>query len=202
MKNSERYKKAFSKFQTSRDYLMEVENMKNNGSARKFYVSKLAAVCVALVLVLGASTAVYAVNVGGIQRIIQVWMHGDQTNAVINVDDGTYSASYTDKDGKERTQSGGGVAFDENGNEVPVSEEDLIEYLNMPDIEYTDEGKVLVYYRDHIIDITDKFEDDVCYLQLVHEGEILYMTVKYKNGYSTGRDKYPLPSEFNTSVPE
>ena len=33
-------------------------------------------------------------DVGGIQRIVQVWIHGDQTDAIFNVENGNYTLDY------------------------------------------------------------------------------------------------------------
>ena len=59
------------------------------------------AACAAIVLAIGISTAGYAANIGGIQRTIQLWIHGDQTSAVLDInDDGPYTSynlSYQDE---------------------------------------------------------------------------------------------------------
>ena len=60
-----------------------------------------------------------------------------------------------------------------------------------------DDGTVWVYYYDQKIDVTDLFEDGVCYVKLVNGDETLYMTIEYENGYSVSSDKYPEPESFN-----
>ncbi|MDO5444934.1 MAG: hypothetical protein Q4F31_04865 [Eubacteriales bacterium] len=52
------------------------------------------------------------------------------------------------------------------------------------------------------MDITDKFEDGICYLQFQVDGETKYMTVKYQNGYDMGSHGYAQPDEFNTTPTE
>lgn len=69
--------------------------------------------------------------------------------------------------------------------------------MNAPDVNYEDDGSVWVYWLDQKIDITDKFENDVCYVKLVTSEKTLYMTIKYQNGYATSPDKYLSPSTFN-----
>ena len=69
--------------------------------------------------------------------------------------------------------------------------------LFMPEVEYKDDGTVWVYYYDQKIDVTDLFEDGVCYVKLVNGDETLYMTIEYDNGYSVSSDKYPEPVSFN-----
>ena len=54
-----------------------------------------------------------------------------------------------------------------------------------------------LHWFDQSLDITDRFEDGVCYVKLVNNGEPLYMTVKYENGYATSSHKYVSPWEFN-----
>ena len=89
--------------------------------------------------------------------------------------------------------AGGGVALAPDGSEIPISEEELMEHLMMPDVEYKDDGSVWIYWFDQKIDITDKFEDGVCYVKLVKGKETLYVTVKYKGGYAVGPHKYEEP---------
>lgn len=73
-----------------------------------------------------------------------------------------------------------------------------MEELNAPDVEYEEDGSVWVYYYDQKIEITDKFDaDGVCYVKLSNHGEILYMTVKYQNGFCTSPNRYISPSDFN-----
>lgn len=90
----------------------------------------------------------------------------------------------------------GGVAF-ENGKERPLTEEELLEQINMPEVEYEEDGTVWVYYLDQKMEITDKFEDDICYVKIEADGQTQYITVKYQNGYATSPHGYIQPEEFN-----
>ena len=195
MTNKEKYKKAFSAVCPSNEFSLEVEKMKK---INKQNIFKTMAASIAVCMIFMASaTVAYAMDVGGIQRTIQLWIHGDCTNATIQFDgDGTYSMEYTDADGNEQFMGGGGVAFADDGSEIPLSEEELMEELMSPDVEYKEDGSVWVYWMDQKIDITDKFEDGVCYVKLVKGKETLYMTVKYNGGYATGDHKYPDPKEW------
>lgn len=59
-----------------------------------------AAVCL---LLAGGSSAAYAANVGGIQRTIQLWIDGDQTDVEFEYgEDGTYHLSYPEDDGSRQ----------------------------------------------------------------------------------------------------
>ena len=65
-----------------------------------------------------------------------------------------------------------------------------MEHLNEPDVSYQDDGTVWVYYYDQALDITDKFDNGVCYVKLIHDGNELYLTVKYRDGYSFSPNRY------------
>ncbi len=196
MTNKEKYKKAFSKLESSHDFYLEENQMKTLVKQRK--MKTLALSLVICLLVLGGAGTAYATDFGGIQRTIQLWIEGDQTDATLVFNgDGTYDITYEDEEGEIQGQSGGGVAFNLDGSERPLTSEELMENINAPDVVYNDDGSVWVYYYDQKIDITDKFEDDVCYVKLMNGEETLYMTVKYQNGFSIGPDRYMKPFEFN-----
>lgn len=162
----------------------------------KFQVA--AAILTAFILVGGTGT-VYAANVGRIQRIIQLWIHGDQTDATLDVkEDGSYNLNYSDENGNTVEQGGGGVAFDADGTERPLTEDEIMEQINMPEVEYEEDGSVWVYYENQKIEITDKFDNDkICYVKIKGKEKTLYLTVKYQNGYCISEDKYPNPASFN-----
>ena len=166
MTNKEKYKQVFSVLHASDISEGEVKYM---AKLKKQQKMKLAAAAIAVCVIVGGTGTAYAANVGGIQRTIQLWMHGDQTSATLdlNTDDGSYSLEYKDTDGNTVTQGGGGVAFDADGNERPLTEDEIMEELNAPDVEYFDDGSVWVYYKNQQIEITDKFDkDNVCYVKI------------------------------------
>lgn len=93
---------------------------------------------------------------------------------------------------------GGGIAIEDDGTERALTEEEMLEHLNAPEVEEREDGTVTVYYLDQKLDVTDKFnEDGVCYVQLEGGEKTIYMTIKRGNGYATSTTKYILPSEFN-----
>lgn len=196
MTNREKYKQAFSAIRASDNFSLEAEKMERTAKQHRFRtMAAVVAVCATLV---GGAAAAYAADAGGIQRAVQVWIHGDQTAATIQFDgNGSYSMEYTDGEGNVRHQSGGGVVFAPDGTEIPASEEDLMAQLTAPDVRYEEDGSVWLHWFDQSLDITDRFEDGVCYVKLVNNGEPLYMTVKYENGYATSSHKYVSPWEFN-----
>lgn len=198
MTNKEKYKKAFSAVCPSDEFSLEVGKMKK--ISKQNIIKTVAASAAVCMIFMASATVAYAMDVGGIQRTIQLWIRGEQTDATIQFDgDGNYNMEYTDADGNEKSMGGGGVAFADDGSEIPLSEEELMEELMAPDVEYKEDGSVWIYWMDQEIDITDKFEDEFCYVKLVNGEETLYMTVKYKDGYGTSKHKYPDPNEWRSN---
>ena len=196
MTNKEKYQRAFSVLHASGDCVMEVTSM--NRTTRR-YIPRLAAACMAAVLVL--STVAYAADIGGIQRTIQLWFRGEQTDAVLEIREGEYTLGFEDAAGNTHEIQGGGVAFEPDGQERPLTEEEILEHLNMPEVVYEDDGSVWVYYQGQKLEITDMFDENgVCYVLLKDGNDDRYMTVKRDGGYATSPHKYPDPDTFHTSA--
>ena len=199
MNNKEKYKKAFSVLHTSDTNLSwEVKSMAK--TKRKHTVAVASAAVIGCALIGG--TSAYAANLGGIQRTVQLWIHGDQTDATLTInndgDESSFSYNYTDENGKSQEIQGGGLAMDADGTTHPLTEDGINEEMSQPNVEYLDDGTVMVYYKNQKIDITDKFDKDkVCYLKIVDGDKTLYLTVKYQDGFAWGDDKYADPNEFN-----
>ena len=122
MTNKERYKQAFSVLHTSDQFSVEVENMSRLNKKHNMKVA--AAALAGCIFLAGGTGTAYAANVGGIQRTVQVWLHGDQTTANMTVsDDGTYTIEYPDENGETREISGGGIAYEADGTERPFTGE-------------------------------------------------------------------------------
>lgn len=196
MTNKERYKQAFSVLHTSDQFSVEVEEMSR--LSKRNSIKAAAAVLAGSIILAGGAGTAYAAKVGGIQRTVQVWMHGDQTSAILNIsEDGNYNMEYQDADGKTKTIGGGGVAYEADGRERPLTEEEIIESLDSPDVEYSEDGTVWLYYKNQRMDITDKFKDKVCYVKVQDGKDTLYVTVKYQNGFAYSSDRYIEVGEFN-----
>ena len=123
-------------------------------------------------VVIGLGGSAYAMDIGGIRRTVQVWIHGDQTDATLVIENGSYSLDYEDEDGKLVHRGGGGVAINPGGTERPLTEEELWDEINAPEVEYEEDGRVVVYYLNQQLDVTDKFVDGVCYVQLQVEDSV------------------------------
>lgn len=195
MTNKEKYKQAFAVLHPSGEISLEVERMAI--MSRKARLRTAAAAVTACLLVAGGSGMVYAADLGGIQRTIQVWLHGDQTTANFELDaDGNYTLSIPKEDGSVEERGGGGVAYEADGTERPLTESEIMESLNDPDVVYEEDGTVWVYYYDQKIDITDQFEDGFCYVKVTNGEETLYITVKYQDGWGASPHKYLGPDSF------
>ena len=152
MTNKEKYKQAFSVLQSSGEISLEEERMAMMNKKAKMRTA--AAAVAACVVLAGGSGIAYAADLGGIQRTIQLWINGDQTTATFEYDgEGTYHILYPSEDGEAEELGGGGVAFEEDGTERPLTEVELLDSLNDPEVEYKDDGTVWVlnifkYIRD------------------------------------------------------
>lgn len=192
MTNKEKYKQAFSVLQTSGDFSMEVEKMAMRQKHHK--VKTIAAAVAACIVLVGGAGTAYAANLGGIQRTIQLWINGDQTNATLEINNDGNSSTYTikipDENGNSTEITGGGVTMDGDGVERPLTEDEIMEQINQPDVEYEDDGSVWLYYKDRKLDITDRFEDGICYVKLTDGKDVKYLTIKYNDGYAMSDSKY------------
>ena len=150
MTNKEKYKQAFDTLSASDNFSLEVDKMSILN--RKHKLKTIAAtVATCLIVTAGTGTA-YASDLGGIQRKVQLWIHGDQTTATLTINsDGSYTGTYADKDGKNKEFGGGGIAINQDGSERSLTQEEIIEELNAPDIEYEKDGSVILYYKNQSI---------------------------------------------------
>lgn len=202
MTDKEKFQKTFEKLHASPDLLMEVLDMTEDEKVihmKKRGIPKIAVAALTLALVISTGSVAYAKDLWGIQRIVQIWMHGDCTNAVLTEDNGTYTLEYTDEDGELVHQSGGGVSVSQDGIERPLTAEEFLDDINnYPDVVYDEDGSVWIYYKNQKWEITDKFEDDFCYIKLTLDDETKYITVMYQNGYGVSSHGYSNPEDFPT----
>lgn len=191
MIDKQQYQRTFGVLHASGDFLKEDITMQ---TTKHFSMRKVSLLCAAVILIFSISTVCYAADVGGIRRTIQLWIHGDQTDAIMEIQDGQYQLTYEDQQGNLHQQNGGGIAIEPDGSQRPVTEEEILEHLNNPEVEYKDDGTVWVYYRNQSLEITDRFDaDGVCYVQLKNGDDILYLTVRYQDGYSTSTNAFVQP---------
>lgn len=194
MIDKEQYQRTFGVLHASELILKEETKMKT----KHVPVRKALTLCAAVLLMLSLTAVCYGADVGGIRRTVQIWIHGDQTTAVMDIQDGQYTLSYEDADGNLHERGGGGVALGPFGQERPLTEEELLEHLNQPEVSYHDDGTVWVYWKEQAMEITHQFNDDgVCFLQLRDGENTMYLTIQYEKGYSMSSFGFVQPEEFN-----
>ena len=199
MIDKKQYQRTFGVLHASGDFLKEDFTMQ---TTKSFPVRRIVILCAAVILVFSMSIVCYAEDVGGIRRTIQLWIHADQTTAVLDIQNGEYTIHYEDADGTPHERSGGGVAFNSDGSERPLTDGEIMEHVmeeaRMPEIDYRKDGSVWLYYMDQAMEITDNFNSDgVCFIQLKNGSDVLYLTVKYQNGYAASPSGFVQPEEFN-----
>ena len=196
MTEKERFQRAFAPLHASPDTMTEVMKMTERKTKRPA-LRRAATIGLAAALVLALGSVAYASDLGGIQRTVQLWIKGDQTDAVMTIDQGRYTIDYTDKDGTEREMGGGGIAIEDDGTERPLTEEEMLEHLDAPEVVYEDDGTVMIYYRGQSLDITDRFDENgLCHVLLRDEqdgGKTLFVTIRYNDSYSYNATKYEDP---------
>ena len=176
----------------------EMENMIIMEKRKKpIHLRKITSFILAACLIFTMAVTAYAADIGGIRRIIQIWLHGDRTTAVLDIQNGQYTL--TDEKGSF-IKGGGGVAFEPDGSERPLSEGEIMEHLEHPEVVHQADGSIWVYYRGQKIEITDRFDaDGFCYLELRDGDDILYATIEKNGGIATSPTAYLQPDEFGTS---
>jgi len=148
-------------------------------------------------LIFTLTVTAYAADIGGIRRIIQIWFRGDLTTAVLDVSDGNYILM--NEDG-EVLKAGGGIALEPDGSERPLTEEEILEHFDKPDLVYNKDGTLWVYYHGQKIEITNLFDDEgICYLKIRDGKEVIYATIERNGGMGTSPIDYPKPGKFRTS---
>lgn len=193
-----KYQRAFSSIRTDHEYKLtaQEDTMTNRKTIRnKRWLAVPAAAAILL-----AGTTVYAQNIGGIQRKMQIWIDGELTTATVNLSD---EGSYTiyDASGNE-VGGGGGVAYDGLLNkERPLTADEMAEEIaNQITLNQSD-GKYILYWHNKKVDISNDFgEDGYAYLTLVDGSDTLYVTIGRDGSYSTSSDRYLVPGkDFNVN---
>ena len=195
MIDKKQYQRTFGVLHASGDFLKEDIPMQ---ATKHVSMRRIVFLCAAVILIFSMATVCYAKDIGGIQRTIQLWIHGDQTSAVMDIQNGQYTITYQDAEGNTRERGGGGVAINPDGSERPLTEEEMMEHLNMPEVAYKDDGSVWIYYRNQALEITDGFNaENICYVQLKNGTQTLYVTIRYQNGYAMSPNAFVQAEEFN-----
>ena len=202
MTDREKYRSAVEAVASSKMHQLEASDIMKN-SKKTFRFKGLVIAVAAVVLLLGACGGAYAADLGGIQSKVQIWFQGELTDVTLDISNNgsssEYTASFTDAEGNPRQIMGGGVAYGLFGKERPLTEEEILEQLNAPEVVYEDDGSVWVYSGSEKVEITDQFDENgICHVKLTGGKKPIYMTIKYQGGYATSNSRYLSPREFNT----
>ena len=135
MTEKERFQRAFAPLHASPDTMTEVMKMTERKTKRPA-LRRAATIGLAAALVLALGSVAYASDLGGIQRTVQLWLNGEMTDATLTVNEGSYTLRYPDKDGTEHEMGGGGIAIEDDGTERALTEEEMLEHLNAPEVVY------------------------------------------------------------------
>lgn len=188
----ERYLDMVDTPETENNTIMEKQT-------KPIHFRKITSFILAACLIFTLAVTVYASDIGGIRRMIQIWLFGDRTTAVLDMQDGQYTL--TDEEGSF-IRGGGGVAIEPDGSERPLTEAEILEHLDHPEVAYLDDGSIWVFYRGQKIEITDRFDKDgFCYLTLQDGEDVLYATIDKNGGMATSPVDFVQPHEFGTSEP-
>lgn len=188
----ERYLDMVDTPETENNTIMEKQT-------KPIHFRKITSFILAACLIFTLAVTVYASDIGGIRRMIQIWLFGDRTTAVLDMQDGQYTL--TDDEGSF-IRGGGGVAIEPDGSERPLTEAEILEHLDHPEVAYLDDGSIWVFYRGQKIEITDRFDKDgFCYLTLQDGEDVLYATIDKNGGMATSPVEFVQPHAFGTSEP-
>ena len=195
MTEQERYKRAVSALHPDPAFRVVLQKQGRTPArvrASLRFHAGLAAILWILALSL-AGAGVYAADIGGIQRKIQILQHGELTNAVLTVSetDGTYQV--TDPSGKV-LESGGGVSIGADGTERPLTREELLSDLSNQVSTEVEDGHYYLCWRAHLFDLTEAFDKGtICYVTLTDGSDTLYVTALSTGAVASSPYRYLIP---------
>lgn len=195
MTEQERYRRAVSALHPDPAFRVVLQKQgKTPARVRaslRFHAGLAAILWILALSLVGAG--VYAANIGGIQRKIQILQHGELTDAVLSVSDtdGTYQV--TDPSGRVLL-GGGGVAIQEDGTERPLTEEELLSGLADQVSAEVENGHYYLCWRSHLFDLTGAFDrSSVCYVTLTDGSDTLYVTALSDGAVASSPSRYLIP---------
>lgn len=167
---------------------------KNAGFSGK---KKLLLLLSAIIFIFSMASVCYASDVGGIRTTIQFWVHNEQTSAVVEIQNGNYTLYFEDAEGKQVEISGGGVYLNSDGSERPLTVEDIVEYLNRPEMEYKEDGTVWISYKSQVREIIDCFDTNgICFIWLETGRDRFYITAIKGHGFMASTNGFVPPDRF------
>ena len=165
MSNKDRYQNTFGKLHLSEDFREKCKTPEESGKGKIMNfraihgISRAAAAAVTIATIaLGSAGVCYANDIGGIRTTFNMWLNGSRQEVeVVQTGEGTYVVY--DENGEE-TMGFGGMSYDENGNEVAMSAEELVGYMNNDcRLEVTEDGRYIFSYKNLSEDVTDQVDE-------------------------------------------
>ena len=167
--NKKQYQRSFQALHLSDDFqerltakLSEEREEKTMNTSAIHGFSRLAAAITICAVTLGVGGICYAADVGGIRTKVELWMNGEKNEVEVEADDTGFS--WTDEDGN--AHGFGGVALDEEGNEVALSAEELAEHMNNNCDLRAEKGRMMLYYKNISADVTDMINDGKLFVHI------------------------------------
>ncbi len=172
---------------------------------KKALLKTVVSVAAALLLIVIVSGTAYAANIGGIQNIIQLWIHGETTNSntpeeSVASDNSETANSTSYRDYAPQDMWAGTFRMDENGKILirrgEVGTNDLgtnnkMAYYEEPEwtFELTDDVDIFLYYpidapdgagvtRETFLELLKEYQID-CYFHLTEDEKIDYILSVY-----------------------
>ena len=166
-KNEERYQRSFNTLHLSDDFPERLEakvrEEREESKMSTFHgFSRIAAAITICAVTFGVGGICYAADVGGIRTKVELWIHGEKAEVEVEANDTGYS--WTDENGNE--YGFGGMALDDEGNEVPLSAEELAQHMNNDCELRPEKGRMMLYYKNVSADVTDMIEDGRLYVHI------------------------------------
>lgn len=194
--NQQRYQKALSSLQMPN--VLSMEDIEQKTEQEKPMMTKLKSfafsTAAAVVCLLGA-TGAYAADLGGIRTTFTSWFNGEQTSVEAVPNEG--ENGYTFYSDGEYIGAGGGVAYDDFGNEIPLNADDVYENSFTETITEED-GRIILTAKDRKVDLTDLFRDaNPIHVTLTVNGQLKYYEIEKiggedLQGFGHGSDTKPL----------
>ena len=199
--NKDKYQKSFNALHLSDDFREKIKDIPEESGRRNimnfrsaFGISRVAAaIAAAVTVVIGSAGVCYACDVGGIRTSLNLWINGEYKTFEAS-DEGDGSYVIYDENGEEQCGMGG-IAFDEFGNETPMSAEELAQYMNNDcHLEFGEDGSITFYYKNIVEDVTDLNEDGNIYIHVADpSNDFTYFHIYdiSDHGYSSSSDNKP-----------
>ena len=194
MTNRDEYKRAFSTLHASDDISLEERPM--NKKTMRFTMPPAIAACLCAVLLAGGVTTAYALDLGGIQQTVRIWLDGEPVDATLSVQEGDDVTTYeiVDADGNV-IGSGGGVAIGDDGKETSIPADEMTASIAEDYVSYLEEdvdGTIRLCHYGQVHDITSLWTSGTHKLVVEHEGVPTYFDLE-DNG--EGSFQYSRSSE-------